>query len=206
LNTLSIKQFFKELFYLEEDRDILFTLKTSLTLLSVWLLKRSACGYRARSTPHTSLEPARPRGKQRQSFGNFYKSLLGYCTSKSRASSKFRFNPTSFSSLRPGLYIPFEGSFHDPILVCHGYFHDMVTFLFMTWPCFLSWPCHAFFHSLVMLLPIILSCFFRWPGNNPLSWSFPGLYLDVLSRFIALRFPPWPSSTSTFWMLERNSA
>ena len=34
--------------------------------------------------------------------------------------------PDQTSSLRPGLYIPFGGSFHDPILVCHGYFHDLI--------------------------------------------------------------------------------
>jgi len=54
---------------LEENQDILFTLKTSLNSFSVRPLKYSACGDRARSTPYTSLEPARPRGKQRQSFG-----------------------------------------------------------------------------------------------------------------------------------------
>jgi len=54
---------------LEENRDILFILKTSLSLFSVRVLKSDVGGDRIRSTPNTSLEPARPRGKQRQSFG-----------------------------------------------------------------------------------------------------------------------------------------
>jgi len=37
--------------------------------------------------------------EQRAKLWDFYKSLLSYCTSKSRASSKSRFNPTRVFSL-----------------------------------------------------------------------------------------------------------
>jgi len=123
---------------LEENRDISFTLKTSLNSFSIRLPKCSACGDRARSTPHTSLEPARPRGKQRQNFGNFYKSLLGYCTSKSRASSKFRSNPTKGFSLSPGLYILFGDPLHDLIWIHKVSFMTLfgsARFFFMMWSC-----------------------------------------------------------------------
>jgi len=122
---------------LEENRGISFTLKTSLNSFSIRLPRYIACGDRARFTPHTSLEPARPRVKQRQIFRNFYKSLLGYCTSKSRASSKFRSNPIKEFSLSPGLYILFGDPVHDLIWISKILFHDVVMLLSMIWPYFL---------------------------------------------------------------------
>jgi len=128
---------------LEETRDILFTLKTSLSSFSVRLLKCNACGDRARSTPNTSLEPARPRGKQRQSFGLLQDSHQSELVIEKRGQQSLGteglFNLTKNFSLRPGLYILFGGSFHDLIwiskIVSMTLF-GLARFFSMIWSCF----------------------------------------------------------------------
>jgi len=125
---------------LEENRDILFTLKTTLNSFSVRLLKCSACGDRARSTPHTSLEPARPRGKQRQSFGLLQDSHQSELVIEKRRQQSLgterMFNLTkppawglAFIYLSEVLSMTLFGLsrlFPWPYLDCQGYSHDLI--------------------------------------------------------------------------------
>ena len=98
----------------------------SLNLSSIRLLTCNVYGDRTRSTPYTTLKTARPRGKQRAEHRDFYKSLLGYCTSRSRASSKSRFNPTRPFSLGSGPLYTFWRSSPWPYLVPSGFFDVLI--------------------------------------------------------------------------------
>jgi len=197
-----------------------------LNLFSIRLFKCNVYGDRTRFTPYTTLNSAKPRGKQRAEHRGFYKSLLGYCTSKSRASSKSRFNPTRVFSLGPGLFILFGDRFHDLIWISETLFHNMITLLFMIWSYFLSCACHASSHDLIILPVMCLSCFFSWPDHTschvlvmllpmtllcPFFYDLvmthcPGSLLICILSFVRISmhwdYLPWAILVSVFWILR----